>query len=253
MKKLTVLALSAGLLSVIGAKISAAEDAPAGLAVSAELEIVSKYVWRGIPLSAAEAYQPSVTLSGYGFAANAWLNYRVDELREHKFSEIDLDLNYKSELRGLSVTPGFVLYTLSYASHYGEAYVKLAYPLAFFKVLMDHYYTALGDGIHGGYYGDAGLGYEKRLANETLWTSSALLGWGNSRFNSFTYDTPDLATRLNVLLLDTSISFKLGDNGSVRPHLTYHVTLPGELRETVQALGAAPNNLVIGVAAGYNF
>ena len=253
MKKLSALILAAGFLLITNAPFSGAEEASGGLAVTSELDVVSKYVWRGIPLSETEAYQPSVTFSKDGFTANTWLNYRVDKPQQNRFSEIDLELTYKGKLKDLSFSPGFVLYTFSSLSPYGEAYLKLSCPAAFLKFITDHYFTAVGEGIAGGYYGDAGLGYERQLANDSLWTSSALLGWGNARFNSFSYLTPGLASSLNVLTLDTAISFKLGSNGSVRPHLTYHVTLPGKLRETLTSAGYTPNSLVIGVAAGYGF
>ncbi|MEI7481396.1 MAG: TorF family putative porin [Elusimicrobiota bacterium] len=254
MKTLTLVA-AVCLLSILSSKSRAAEETPSGLACSSELDIVSKYVWRGIPQSPAanEAYQPSVTVSKYGFTANAWLNYSVDMPQRDKFSEFDLTLSYERKLNDLSVSPGFALYTFPDLDSYGEAYMKLSHPIGFFKVMTDHYFSMLRSDIAGGYYGDAGLGYEKPLAGDSLWTSSALLGWGNSAFNSVNYNTPGPANRFNVLVLDTAVSFKLGDNGLVRPHLTYYATLPGRLRGGIREAGNAPNSLVIGIAVDYNF
>lgn len=243
------------LLPIFNAKSRAAEETPAGFACSSELDIVSKYIWRGIPQSpaASEAYQPSVTFFKYGFTANAWLNYSVDRPQRDKFSEFDLTLSYEHKLKDVTVSSGFALYTFPDLAPYGEAYVKLSRPVSFIKILTNHYFSMMRGNIAGGYYGDAGLGYEKRLAGDSLWTSSVLLGWGNAIFNSVNYNTAGLTSRLNVLVLDTAVTFSPCVNGLVRPHLTYYATLPDSLRGGIRAAGNAPDSLVVGVAVGYDF
>jgi len=250
MKKLSALFFAAGLIACLNAKPSVAEEAQTGLAVSSELDIVSKYVWRGVSLSKAEAYQPSVNLSKDDLSLNAWFNYSVDKPRRSKFNELDLTLSYERDVAGFSVSPGFILYTFTYSPHYGEAYVKLSHPAAFLKIVTDHYLSMINDSDAGGYYGDAGLGYEKSLANDSLFTSSALLGWGNAKFNSFNYLASGMSSRLNVLILDAEIAFKMRGGARVRPHLTYYDTLSREVRT---AAGSEPDNLVFGIAADYDF
>ncbi|MFA6582819.1 MAG: TorF family putative porin [Elusimicrobiaceae bacterium] len=257
MKKTITLALAVALLSVLNITAFAAGEENNPFNCAAELDIVSKYVWRGIPQGKTEAYEPSINFSKHGFTGNIWMNYSVDTPQQNKFSELDLLLSYELKLSALSVTPGVVLYTFPNFAPYGEAYVKMSYPVAFFKIVTDHYISALRGDIAGGYYGDAGLGYEKQLANDALWTSSALLGWGDAKFNSANYLTAQGARynagQLNVFILDTSITFKPYANGCVRPHLTYYSNLPAGIRNGMRAAGNAPNDLVIGIAAGYNF
>lgn len=248
-----MLVLAVGLMVISGMKNYAAAGESGGLSISAELDVVSKYIWRGIPLSADEAYQPAVTFSKYGFTGNVWLNYSVEEPERNKISELDYTLSYERELLGVSVSPGLALYTYPRADSYGESYVKLSCPVAFFKIFTDHYLSMISNDIAGGYYGDAGLGYEKQFAGGALWASSALLGWGSGKFNSFNYAAEGLASHLNVLVLDTALTFRFSCGASVRPHFTYYATLPGELREGMRAAESAPDNLVIGVAAGYEF
>jgi hypothetical protein len=252
MKKITLSVLAAALVLSVSAATKAAAAAD-GLAASAELDIVSKYVWRGISLSKDEAYQPSVTLSKYGFTGNAWLNYSMDTPQRNEFNEFDYTLSYERKVRGVTVSPGFALYTYSKAASLGEAYVKFSLPLAAFKIFTDHYLSMVSGDVAGGYYGDAGLGCEKELPGGSLWAGTALLGWGNAKFNSFSYGTPGLAGQLNVLVLDTAVTVKLSDRGSLRPHLTFHATLPGGLRSAIRAAGNTPDNLVLGLAAGYSF
>lgn len=249
-KTFAALILTAGLSASPGAGGAAADEARSGLSVSAELDIVSRYVWRGVSLSKTGAYQPSVNFSRNGLTANFWFNYGLDRPRRGKFDEMDLALGYESEALGVSVSPGFILYTFTYAPHYGEAYLKLSGPAAFFRLFTDHYLSMINGGAAGGYYGDAGLGHEKRLAAGSVWTNSALLGWGNARFNSFNYLTAGMASHLNVLILDTAVTFEVRGGASLRPHLTYHRTLPGAVRK---AAGSRPDNLVLGIAAGCDF
>ena len=194
-------------------------------------------------------------MSAHGFAANAWLNYSVDGPQPNKFNELDLTLSYERELKSLSVSPGFTFYSVRGSASYGEAYLKLSYPVAFLNIFTDHYFSMFNDAVTGGYYGDAGLGYEKQFAGESVFTGSALLGWGNTRFNTFNYEPGGMTSRLNVLVLDTALTFKPSAGGrvSVRPHLTYFATLPRTICESVRAAAKTPDNLVIGVAAGYDF
>ncbi|MCM2266814.1 MAG: hypothetical protein NDI60_03465 [Elusimicrobiales bacterium] len=250
MRILSIIILASVLFNA-NVRVSAAEDG-AGSA-SFELDLVSKYVWRGIPLSVSEAYQPSGTFSKYGFTGNIWLNYSVDNPRANRLSEVDYTLSYERELLGVSVSPGFALYTYSDADTCGEGYLKLSYPVAFLKVLTSHYLSMVNGDAAGGYYGDAGLGYEKQFANDSVLTGSALLGWGNAKFNAFNYGQAGLGGRLNVLTLDAAISFTPFSGASVRPHLTYYSNLPEALRGPIRTSGGAPASLVAGVAAGYEF
>jgi len=231
---------------------SATEGNPA-ISGAVELDLVSKYVWRGIPLSKNEAYQPSLTLSGYGFTGNIWLNYSLDKPTKGKISETDYALSYEQKVPGATATPGFVLYTFPEAATYGEAYVKLSCPVYSLKIITDHYLSMISGDIAGGYYGDAGLGYEKELGKGSLWASSALLGWGNAESNAFNYAAAGLPAQLNVLVLDTAVTIKLSENGSIRPHLTFHTSLPGGLRSTIRSAGNDPDSLVAGLAATYGF
>ncbi len=253
MKKLSMLILAAGMIATPAAEIYAAEDGADGFSAYTELDAVSKYVWRGLPLSDNEAYQPSVTFSQYGFTGNIWLNYSVEQPRHNKVSELDYALSYERELLGVAVSPGFVLYTYPEADSYGDGYVKLSWPVAFLKIFTDQYLSVICVDIAGGYYGDAGLGYEKQFAGGAIWSSSALLGWGSSKFNSFNYAAEGLASQLNILVIDTAVTVKLSEKGSLRPHLTYSATLPGGFRDALKAADYKADNLVVGLAAGYKF
>jgi len=66
--------------------------------VSAELALVSSYVWRGQVLNNDFVAQPQVTLAHKGFSFNIWGNYDLAGSSytgvSHDFSEIDMSLAY---------------------------------------------------------------------------------------------------------------------------------------------------------------
>jgi hypothetical protein len=96
------------------ANLWAEEESPSA---SADVAILSKYVWRGQELSRDSiVIQPSMTISYKGFSGNLWGNLDTDQYKndeeDHDWTETDLTLSYGKEFGMLSAEAGYIYYAL---------------------------------------------------------------------------------------------------------------------------------------------
>jgi len=97
MKTTTTLATACLLaLTAFGASPVRAQDAAQ---VSVGVDLVSRYIWRGLDAGDAPSAQPAVTLEFRGLALGAWGSYSLSNNITHG-DEIDLWLGYTHELPG---------------------------------------------------------------------------------------------------------------------------------------------------------
>jgi len=89
-----------------------AEEAPEA---SADIAVVSKYVWRGFELSDdSMVIQPSITVSHKGFSFNLWGNLDTDfyTTNDSDFNETDMTLSYATGLGPIGLDMGYIYYAL---------------------------------------------------------------------------------------------------------------------------------------------
>ena len=102
----------------------AAAEKPDRPEVSASVDMLSQYVWRGLALSRdSVVFQPSMTISYKGFSANIWGNFDTDERNPYgftnpnrnaaKWNETDFTASYSKEvLKNLTLSGGVIYYAL---------------------------------------------------------------------------------------------------------------------------------------------
>src|SRR5262249_45500310 len=73
----------------------------------ASIDFVSKYVWRGIPMSRRPALQSDAWMKAYGAQVLVWGNL---DLSEGSLNEIDLQTSYHYEWKNLSLEPTLIFY-----------------------------------------------------------------------------------------------------------------------------------------------
>jgi hypothetical protein len=110
------------------AHVWAEEESPSA---SADVAILSKYVWRGQELSRDSiVIQPSMTISYKGFSGNLWGNLDTDQYddeagEDNKWNETDLTLSYGKEFGMLSAEAGYIYYALDGLDDTQEIYLSL--------------------------------------------------------------------------------------------------------------------------------
>jgi hypothetical protein len=96
------------------ANVWAQEESPTA---SADVAILSKYIWRGQELSRDSiVVQPSMTVSYMGFSGNLWGNLDTDQYKDdeedHDWTETDFTLSYDKAFGTLSAEAGYIYYAL---------------------------------------------------------------------------------------------------------------------------------------------
>jgi hypothetical protein len=126
----------------------------------------------------------------------------------------------------------------------GELAVKFSYPLrGSLAGFTTHTFDVVEYG--GSYFGEAGVEYERALGPRASWASSIGVGWGSARFNQ-TYIGPDKGA-LNVAAFDLSLTYRLNEAAYLRTHIGFSSVLDRTLRRGL----TDPDNLIVGVAAGF--
>ena len=207
-------------------------------------DFVSKYVWRGIPLSEGPAIQSAGWLSAYGAQILLWSNF---DLAEETLNEVDLQASYTYEWNNLSIEPILLFYFLPHqdAPNTGEAGFKLSYALGPFRFITGHAFDFIEFG--GAYFGAVGAGYQREFTDYFSLETSAGIGWANSQFNEAYFGVSQGA--LNVFQWTLALTFSPGGHLFITPHLKVSSILDGDLRGSVDK----GTNVSGGFEAGLEF
>ena len=103
-----------------------------------DLSYVTKYVWRGIPVTSESVFQPSFTVAhSSGTSANVWANMDVTDVNglSGEVNEIDYTLDYSWEDGFASLSAGFIRYTFPNTpfTATSEVYAGAGFDVAFSK------------------------------------------------------------------------------------------------------------------------
>jgi hypothetical protein len=208
-----------------------ADDAAAdegGPAISAEVDVVSQYVWRTLAYSEGAVVQPSVNLARGPASLNVWANVDPSLTGAGRFNEVDVALAWTLERGPVEATPSMLLYTYPHAgeANTGELQVEVtgALPRGL-AVFVRHSRDVLD--YPGASFTVAGLGHERTLERGATLTVSAQIGRGSQRFSDAYL--PGIPA-LSVAGLSASGSIPLGGGWAARPHVDWLEVLGREAR-----------------------
>ena len=207
------------------------------VSIGASADIFSKYVWRGQNLVDDWVLQPGAYISYKDITASFWGNLDLTDKYGHngEFSEIDLTLDYTSQLPGvdiLSYSVGFINYDFpvnggaddTWEIYWGFGLDVPASP----SVTVYHDVDEAA-----GTYVSFGIGHSFENVVK-LWPDtdlgvdlSASIGWGSSGYNK-TYWTVD-ESALNDLVLSAAFPFEVAGY-TVTPSLNYVTLMSDDIR-----------------------
>jgi len=227
------------------------------LGVGVKLDYVSKYIWRGQDLNNRSAFQPSVSLSKYGFTGSVWSTQDWTGVNGNSgnFTQINSTLDYTSALPGVdgvSWSVGVIDYDFPHTrtANTVEIYGGLTFtalPLSpSIKVYRDV------DEIKGTYYQ---LGVSKTLEKVISWNDNcysdlalgASIAYGNSAYNRGYFGVNGGGN--NDLTLTAALPTPLGKYWVIRPSINYSTMLANSIREATDK----SDNLWCGVSLSVNF
>jgi len=219
----------------------AQEEAPA-VSASLDLPVLSAYVWRGQVLNDEAVLQPSLTVSKWGLALNAWANYDLtDNLTDDpEFTEVDLTASYGLSAGPVAFSVGVVEYLFPHQTLALEDSTRVAYPgsreLFATASLSDVWVTPTVSVAYDfdeadGFYGSFGLASGCDCTDVLSLGVSASLGVGDSSYNEYYFLTDGAA--LNDLTVGVTATVKPAKFLSITPGVQYAVLLDGDIRDSV--------------------
>ena len=246
--------------------------------VDAGVDLLNKYVWRGMVLSDVPVAQPSISVANSGFGINVWGNIDLDKRADGRdnakqFNEIDYTLTYEHQFDALSVTGGVIHYTFPNVGlptagvkpgntlkdgDTTEVFAGLSLPDVIFCPAVTAYVDA--DEVAGGSYINFSLSHsiDLPIAEGCPLDTADFgvgVGWGSSEYNrAYFADNPNPGSGLNDVTASVSFPIDVGAGGEsgwiLTPTLIYTSILDTDLRHSH---GEEDGSLIWGVNLGIPF
>jgi hypothetical protein len=217
--------------TLIGTASLNAEDQ---VSVGASADVMSKYVWRGQDLVDGWVLQPGAYVSYNDVTASFWGNLDMTDENGNngEFSEIDLTLDYSSQVPGvdmLSYSLGFINY--DFPIHGGadptwEIYWGFGLDVPASPTVTVYHDVDEVDGTYASFsighsienLNDLGMGVDL----------GASIGWGSSNYNK-AYWGPS-KSQLNDLVLSAAFPFEAA-GFTITPSVNYITLVGDDIRE----------------------
>jgi len=215
----------------------------------AEADFHSAYVWRGIVLNSRPVMQPSLWISAYGTTLTAWSNLALTNLSgSPRVQTTDLILTHRRDWKKLKIESTLEAYLNPRPRDIDdrntmESSLKLSYKVGRFRVFTIQSFDILT--YKGSYFGEAGLGYERRVAKKTELAVSIHSGWASSKFNALNIGLDKPA--FNFIGVESSLIHYVRPYLYVRPHFEFSNITGRRLRQYL----SSPTFAEVGLAIGF--
>lgn len=250
-----------------------AEQKPDRPEFSMSVDMLSQYVFRGVAFSRGSVvFQPSMTVSYKGFAANIWGNFDTNENNPFgittprrnaaKWNETDFTFSYSKEVvKNLTLTGGVIYYALdSNNSLYDsfEVYGGFGYKLPWFDVGFA-VYREIGNlpGWYLSWYISRSFELPKKLPagkpTLDLWASwSAELS--NSRL-AYPTDDGSLYRSMHAGHIMATLNIPVYKTVKISPKIMYWYALGGQSTYTIKTLSwdGNHNHILGGMSVSFSF
>lgn len=171
------------------------------ISYSVSSDFRSRYVSHSLAASDGWVWQPAATIEWYGLGFNVWGNFVLDDIPDQgKLNEVDLTLYYDFHIAGFTIHPYFASYlypTSNERSLDYSAYTDLlpAIHLAYSAGPLD-IFTDVQIYVHptpGAVRAEFGLGLTHKLPLKFGIQTSAIMGFGNSKYNRSVFNISENA------------------------------------------------------------
>ena len=228
-----------GLISAI----SNMEDKPTA---SADVSVLSKYVWRGYELSDDSiVLQPSMTISYKDFSMNLWGNLDTDVDEAHgenddlsQFNETDWTLSYAKSFGPVSLEGGYIYYGLDAVDDSEELYLSVG-----FDTFLSPTLTVYREIAHlPGWYFSFDLSHSFELPREITLDIGGSVGYYHSEDSDFVdikdhgqVETSTKYRNFHNALLSVALNIPINSFCSVSPMLAYSFPLTNDADNQIEA------------------
>lgn len=228
------------------ARMASAQSSTAG----ADVDVVSRYIWRAVPYSDGPTVQPSVWKSVHALTFSLWSNLVVaDRIDRGRFNHLFVSATYRTDAGRFSIESGVEAYhTKAFgevpASTSTEGAVQISTGVGAFNVFTNHNVDV--QAYRGAYIGDAGLAYRRTINTRAEVTTQFAVSWATARYNDAFYGVAKHA--VNYASLSGQVAIRLDDHWSLRPHAEWQPIIDAALRRAVQSNGFFTTGVGVSVA-----
>lgn len=225
-----------------------AEEAPSA---SADISVLSRYVWRGYALSNDSlVVQPSLNVSYKGLSFNMWGNLDTryydanPATKDHSdYTETDLTLSYDWSVNKLNLGVGYIYYGLEApASDTQEIYFSFGYDCFLSPTLTIYRDIASVPGV----YLNLGISHSIPINDKLALDLSGTIGYYDS---DHLYEYTDALVQTNKTYrafhdgtISASVNFPVDKYITVKPVLTYSFPLSGKARNQIKGSSLVPRS-----------
>ena len=214
------------------ARIASAQSPTAG----ADIDVVSRYIWRAVPYSDGATVQPSVWKSVHALTLSLWSNLVVvDRIDRGQLNHLFVSATYRADAGRFTIEPGVQAYhTKAFdevaATTSTEGVVRISTGVSAFRFFTNHSVDV--QAYRGAYFGDAGLAHLRRIGPRAEVSTQFAISWATARFNSAFYGVAKSA--VNYASLSGQVTIRLNDHWSLRPHAELQPIIDTALRRALR-------------------
>jgi hypothetical protein len=211
-----------------------------------ELELASRYVWRGLELSDGAVAEPFVWASAYGLTVSGWGNMPLEGTNSGVVDEVDATLQYAFTLGKLQIEPGVTAYIYHHQPDVPdttELLLTLTYPIGPVELSLEHDQDV--DAFSGAYFDQLGATWTgKKSAGGFTPAVQLAVGIASAKFNE-AYVGPSQAA-LNFVMADLGVTYESGGAFYARAHVSVLSTVDDAIRNELPSGDLIFGGVVLG-------
>ena len=222
-KKMIKSLVMTGLVAITFGALPALAEDESPVSASADVSILSQYVWRGIAFSDSSiVIQPSVTVAYGGFGINLWGNLDTDSayIGDNDFNETDLTLSYDWSAGDMvSMGAGYIYYAVP-----GANTKELYFTVGLDTILAPSLTIYRDIDAAEGWYINLGIGHSISFTDDISLDLAASVG----------YSDVDDYSEFHDGVLSASMTFSVNDYISITPSVTYTMALNDDFKTALE-------------------
>ncbi|VGO19862.1 TorF family putative porin [Pontiella sulfatireligans] len=265
--------MTIGLAAVFAAGFAGAQDdvviidqsvvvEPVETHVTAEVAVMSSYVWRGQVYNNDMVIQPQISVSDHGVSLNIWGNYDIGHNNTDNngdFSEIDFSLAYTLpiDINEMAFDIGLINY--NFPNSDGDSTTELfgTATILSWKDYVVPSFTIFGDIDEAdGIYALFDIVAPFQISDYFAVEAGFSMGYGDSSYNSYYWTNEDgkgADKGINDYNFYCNASYELAENLTASVNLTYTMLEGGSVRDAANDNYEAKDKVWGGVNLAYSF
>jgi hypothetical protein len=205
----------------------------ANFTIGAEVDVASRFIWRGLALSNGPIVEPAAWVSAYGFSAIVWTTLLLtDEPPHRRVRSVLPSLSYTYSWDRFRLEPGVMVYWMGddiAPRVTAELYAIAEVTFGDFRLANENYVDVKE--YSGGYFGSIGPKYEKSI-DRWAFKAGVDVALATNNFNEGYFGVD--STELNLAEAQGEVRWDFTDNLYVTVHGEGSVLLASNLWRSVR-------------------